>query len=369
MTQALLQELSNSDIQWMNAKGEQQEIPKDKVLKLEENSADCFHILLDGTLSVALTPKSDDPLAKAFAALEGNDRSNLEITRLSHGEVVGENTLLGLKNKGVTIKTLEKCLLLSIPLTEFQLKSKQDRAFAARFYRAIAVLYLNRVEKMLERLGRKNFAQSQPVRDVLYIFGQLHDSDLDWAIANGIVQKVIAQTNLIRQGGPVDALYLLLEGKMTVFFESSGNNPLTSIFASIENKEKATETSGKAIALLQKGEIIGEAPFIDGRLPYATVQAKEDSLVLTLNRSLLMSKLQQDIGFAARFYQAISTLLAHKLQGVIGRLSTSRRTYTGGQSLSNIIEYEDELDENLLEQMSLAATRFDWMLKKLKGIA
>ncbi len=60
-------------------------------------------------------------------------------------------------------------------------------------------------------------------------------------------------------------------------------------------------------------------------------------------RPLLIAKLQQDIGFAARFYQAIATLLADKLQRIISRLSVGRRTYTQGQSLSPEIRYEIDI--------------------------
>lgn len=363
MTETLLKELSNSDIEWAVATGKKQEIARNTVLFEEENTADSFHILLEGTLSVKLAQRQNNPLADAFATLEGKDTASFEITRLSRGEIIGENALIGLTDTGITIKALEKCLLLSIPVAELKIKSDEDKEFAARFYRAIATLYLNRLQSLLDRLGRINFSQSQPVRDILYIFGQLHDSDLDWAISNGSVQQIPAQTDLIRQGGPVDALYFLLDGQMSVFFETNqNNNPLTNIFATLEGKK----SSGKEIAKLYKGEIIGEAPFIDARLPYATVKAVDDSLVLALARPILIAKLQQDIGFAARFYQAISTLLAHKLEGIVNRLSIGRRTYDQGQSLRNGIQYVDEIDEELLEQISLAATRFNWMLERLQ---
>jgi bacteriocin-type transport-associated protein len=362
MTEILLQELSNSDIDWMIATGKQQEISADTTLMRKGNTFESFYILLEGTLVATLSQRLNNPLARAFATLEDNDTSGFEIIRLSRGEVVGENTLISLHAQAITIKAWERCLVISLPLRELKTKLRQDQEFAARFYRAIAILYLNRLQHILNRLGRKNFAKTHPVRDVLYIFGQLHDSDLDWAIAHGTLEKIPAQTALIRQGRPIDALYFLLDGQMSVSIESDQHNPLTKIFATLEG----TESSGKEIAKLHKGEIIGEAPFIDGRLPYTTVTATENSLVLSLARPLLIAKLQQDAGFAARFYRAIATLLADKLQGIISRLSVGRRTYIQGQSLDDQIQYEDELDVDTLEQMSLAATRFDWMLGQLK---
>ncbi len=362
MTEALLQELNNSDIAWMIATGKQQEISDGTKLMRGGDTFNSFHIILEGSATVILSQQHHNPLAHAFATLEGTQISGLEIMRLSRGEIVGENVFTGWASPAIAIKTGERSLLLSLPLAELKTKLLEDKGFAARFYRSIAVLYLNRLHLLLNRLGRNNFAKTQPVRDVLYIFGKLHDSDLDWVIANGTLEKISARTTLIRQGGPIDALYFLLDGQMSLSLEGDRHNPLTSIFATIEG----TEVPGEEIAKLHKGEIIGEAPFINGSLSYATVTATEDSLLLALARPLLIAKLQQDIGFAARFYLAIATLLADKLQGIISRLSIGRRTYSQDKPLSGRVRYEDELDSKTLEQMSLAATRFDWMLGRLK---
>ncbi len=354
MTEVLLKELSNSDLEWMTATGKQETFYPGHIL-----TGDNFYIILEGTLVATMAQPDDNPLAQAFGKLEA---SGLEIMHLSSGEVVGENILTGFKSHNITVKAEDRCLVVSLPLEALKTKLKQDKGFAARFYRAIAILYLNRLQSLLDRLGRKKFTPNQAVRDVLYIFGKLHDSDLDWAIANGNIEKITAQTTLIRQGRPVEALYFLLDGKMSVSFENNQHNPLTSIFATLEG----TEVSAQEITKLYKGEIIGETPFIDGRLPYATVTAVENSLVLALSRPLLIAKLQQDIGFAARFYQAIGTLLADKLQGIISKFNSSRRTYVQEESFNNQGIDEDEIDPDTLEQMSFAATRFDWMLGRLK---
>ncbi|VEP18760.1 Cyclic nucleotide-binding protein [Hyella patelloides LEGE 07179] len=362
MTEVILQELNNSDIDWIIATATKQKIYPNTVLMRDGNTFNNLYLILEGTVIATLLQKRSNPLTQAFATLEGTNIPEIEIMRLSRGEIVGENTFTGFNSRAITITALRKGLVLSLPLEELKNKLYQEKGFAARFYRAIAILYLNRLQNLLYRLGRKNFAKSQPVRDVLYIFGQLHDSDLDWAIANGTIEKIPAQTTLIRQGGPVDALYFLLDGQMKVSLENNESNPLTNIFATLEGRE----SSGKEIINLHKGEIMGETSFIDGRSPYATVTAVADSLVLSLARPILVTKLQQDVGFAARFYQAISTLLADKLQGIISRLSVGRRTYVQGQPLNDQMHYEDEIDAKTLEQMSLAATRFDWMLERLK---
>jgi bacteriocin-type transport-associated protein len=363
MREVLLQELSNSDIDWMLTTSHKREIADGTVLAQAGKTGDTFHILLEGTLIATVSQTRHNPLARAFATIEGDGTAGLEVARFSSGEVVGENSLIGVPST-TNIQALEKSLLMSIPLGQLAAKLKQDAGFSARFYRAIAILYSDRLQSLISRLGRSKLVQMQPIRDVLFIFGKLHDSDLDWFTANGKLKRIAPQEILLRQGGPVDALYVLLQGQMAVSISSNQDNPLTRIFATLEGN-KASE---QEIAKLYKGEIMGEATFIDGRLPYADIKAVEDSLVLAIARSELLAKLQQDVGFAARFYRAIATLLSDRFQGLLNRMGYRRHTYSPGQTLSEKVKYEDEIDSDILEQMSLAAVRFDWMLENLKAI-
>jgi len=67
----------------------------------------------------------------------------------------------------------------------------------------------------------------------------------------------------------VDALYILLGGTMTVSISEDNRNPLARAFA-LEAVRK------KAVAETVSGRNRGK-PFIDVRLPSATVKALEDS--------------------------------------------------------------------------------------------
>ena len=180
-------------------------------------------------------------------------------------------------------------------------------------------------------------------------------------MATGSQQKITANTILIDEGGPVDALYILLSGTMSLSVSDDERNPLARAFATIEG----SEITSREIARLSKGEIMGETPFIDGRLPSATVKAVKDSLLLSIPRQQFAAKLQQDVGFASRFYRVIASLIYQRLQGMYSRLSYGRRVYSKGQSLDENVLYEDELDLNVLERMALAAKRFERMLRRL----
>ena len=365
MTEVLLKELSNSDIDWIIATGRQMEINPGTVLVREGKAADSLHIVLDGTLTVTVSQAENNRLARAFAAIEGIENSSREIARLSSGEVVGEIPLVGVRPTATTVKALEKSLVMSIPQQQLEAKLQQDVGFASRFYRAIAILLSDRLERITSQISRNKFAPNQPLSDVLFVLGELNDSDIDWMMATGSQQKIAANTLLIHEGAPVDALYILLSGIMTVSVSEDKRNPLTRAFAALDGGE----TAGREIARLSKGEIVGETPFIDTRLPAATVKTLEDSVVLSIPRQQLAAKLQQDVGFASRFYRVIATLLSHRLQGMLSRLGYGRRVYSKGQPLNEKVEYDDELDSSVLDRMALAGKRFDWMLGQLRNVS
>src|SRR5436305_10529560 len=126
------------------------------------------------------------------------------------------------------------------------------------------------------------------MRKVLFLFGQLNDDDVEWMLTAGARRFVPAGEILIEQGVPVDALFILLEGKLAVWLKS----------------RRGPE---RELARLEAGEIVGEMSFVDARPPSATVRALEDSTVFALSKGILNRKLAADQGFAARFYLALSS--------------------------------------------------------------
>jgi len=363
MTEVLLKELTNSDIDWMIAIGDRREIAAGTVLIQGGEAINSLHILLDGILTVTIAEPDNNPLTRAFAAIEGIEAPNREIARLSSGEVVGEVPfVVGTRLTTTTVKAVEKSLVLSISQQELAAKLQQDVGFASRFYRAIAIMLSDRLQSIINQLGRSNIAQGKPLKDILFVLGKLHDSDIDWMMACGTQHKIVANTVLIYEQRPVDAFYILLSGIMSMSVSEYERNPLARAFAAIEE----SEVSNREIAKLSKGEIMGETPFIDGRLPSTTIKAIENSMVLSISRQQLTAKLQQDIGFASRFYQVIATLLSNRFQGMLTHLGYGRRVYSSGQPLDENIEYEDELDSSYLDRMALAGKRFEWMQGRLR---
>lgn len=363
MREVLLKELSNSDIDWMLTTGSKEEIASGKVLIRQGEPVDALYILLDGELTVSLSQSDDNPLGRAFAALEGGEMSGREIARLTSGDMVGEIPFLEAYLPATTVKALTKSLVLAIPRQQLATKLKEDISFAAHLYRANAILLSDRLEQIVSQLGNSTLVLSQPqLREILFIFAELRDSDIDWLIVAGTVSKITAGSVLIAGGRPVEALHILLEGKLTLSASEDDRNPLARAFSSLEN----SESTEREFARLSRGDIVGETPFIEAPPPSFSVKAAEDSWVLSIPQWRLAAKLLHDLAFAARFYRVLAVLLADKQRAVVSRLGYGRLSYSKGQSLDDTMQYENELSSDFLAQVALAGARFDWMLKRIR---
>jgi len=172
------------------------------------------------------------------------------------------------------------------------------------------------------------------VRKVLYLMGVLQDSDLEWMLQHGAARALEPGTVLIREQQAVDSLYFLLEGELSV------------------------TVGDKFVARLLAGEIVGEISFVDSRPPSATVRAASASYVLAIPCAEIRAKIAADPSFAARFYRSIAVFLADRL-----RVTTSRFGY--GDAVQDT-EQADEIDPDVLDAVSLAAVRFEQMVKRLR---
>jgi CRP-like cAMP-binding protein len=172
------------------------------------------------------------------------------------------------------------------------------------------------------------------MRKALYILGILDDTDANWLATTGKARSINTGTVIIQQGVPVDSLFLVIDGQFQVY---SG---------SVE------------IAKLLAGEIVGEISFVDSRPPSASVKATVDSQVLAVPKAALRARLQQDTGFASRFYLSVATFLADRMRSADARLT--------GQIVREGQEGDlDELPVDMLENIALASARFDMIIKRM----
>jgi bacteriocin-type transport-associated protein len=363
MTDILLRELSNDDIDWMLGTGETKEIPANTVIFEQGTPVKAFYILLDGTLSVYAVP------------IANRSSDECQLFQLSSGEMVGEFPLLKNSYSTTNVKAIEKSSILSVPLWSLGVKLQKDINFAAHLYRAIAILLADRLHKTINQLAKtvgQNIAQiaQYQQRKMFFIFAELQDSDIDWLVGAGTLERIPAGTVIINAGRPADALHILLDGKLGLTPCEDNINPWMRAKTQSQNKE----TQPNTFAIISKGDIFGETPFVEASPSSITIKALVNSLVLSIPRWRLAAKLLHDIGFAIRFYRVLAILFADKQQAVISQITsqiTSHSDYNKPQyNINNFLDednnLENELNADTLLQMSLAANRFDWMLKKIQ---
>ncbi len=170
------------------------------------------------------------------------------------------------------------------------------------------------------------------MKRVLFVLGQLDDADIEWMIDHGNKRTLDAGDYLVKQGEPIENIYLILSGQFRIFNE--------------ENAEMD-------IANISSGEIVGEMSFLDDQLPSVSVLAKEYSSVHCIPLHLMKQYMQDNTKFAARFYYSIALFLSDRL-----RKTTSRLGY--GAMEDDV----DELNVNVLNQVGKAGARFSRMLNK-----
>lgn len=176
------------------------------------------------------------------------------------------------------------------------------------------------------------------MRKVLYILGELNDDDVEWMAAIG--RKRLARNatqTLIRQGEPAADLLFVLDGHAVVSVDGVGE-----------------------IARLGTGEVVGELSFVDSAPPSANVVAEPGCVTLSLDKRAITERLRGDAGFSGRFYRALAMFLADRLRDANVRHSATA-------DLSSRVIDEDELDEALLDNVSLAGLRFERMLEILSN--
>lgn len=172
------------------------------------------------------------------------------------------------------------------------------------------------------------------MRKALQLMGNLDDVDIEWMADHGVQQFIAAGTVLIQEGESMDSLYVVLDGRLSV---------------------RTAAMDSREIASLLSGEIVGEISFVDSHPPSASVIAVQDSHVLGISRQVLADKLEKDRAFAARFYRALAVFLADRLRVTVGFLGYGSKQQDADP---------DQLDDSTMDEISVAALRFDDLLRR-----
>ena len=178
------------------------------------------------------------------------------------------------------------------------------------------------------------------MRKVLYILGQLSDTDVDWLANMGQRIQVVKGTELIKFGVEIRNLYIVLEGELSI-----------------------QTNKGFELAKISSGEILGEMSLVDSRPPSASVLVLQDATLLELDKVVLQEKLNMDTGFSSRFYRSIAIFLSERMRSLVGQMGYGDPSDETSSDLGELDP--DELDANVLDNVHLAGARFERLLAKL----
>jgi CRP-like cAMP-binding protein len=339
MTEIVLRELTRSDIDWMATTGQKRIFAVGETVLESGATGYDMHLILEGALALLLPGAAEMQ----------------EISVLSSGDIMGSFFLFNSHRLPVTVRAKERSLLLAIPQSVMLNKLQQDEAFSARFFRAMALLLAHRQQEIIQRSPRTLTMQSLFEKGMLSTFSCLHDGDLCWLSSRGQVQRVEPGWRIL-EGRPLDAVYILLKGSLGLLVCNQQRQALSLAFGAVES------TAADCVAEVQPGEILGVMQILGlGTNPY-TIEARVDSLLLAVPLSLLNAKLQDDLGFASRLYRALASLIAERTQQILLRLRAERLS---PQTLSQMRDQDESLEVEVLQQMSVARAKFNWLLKQL----
>ncbi|MEL6470352.1 MAG: cyclic nucleotide-binding domain-containing protein [Cyanobacteria bacterium J06623_4] len=343
MSDILLRELSNADIDWMVTTGVRQQLTAETPLIVPGDTLDVFYLLLEGQLAMS-------------APCSGR-----EFAQLERGDILGAGWLFSTEPVSV-ISAKSDAVVLSIPKAALLQKLKTDVSFASHFYRAIALIMSERIRHQFEAVSDRNellrYRSGQMVKEALFVFGELHDSDMDWMLRAGKVERIAANDVLLHMGRPVDALYTVLDGQLTIATTDTPYDPFSGCTHALSTQSQAFSP----LAFISRGGLPGVISFLDFKPLPVRIYASRESKVLSIPRQQMVIKLQEDLSFAARFYRVIATQTAQLLASVT---ATECRSASAADSNSDPT-FDDELDMEALQRASQGGKKFDWMLKRLR---
>jgi len=350
MSDILLRELSNTDIDWLVTSGERCTLSAQTILVMPEETLDVFYLVLEGTLAMS-------------APCSGR-----EFAHLSRGDICGIGWLFKTKPVSVTTATSE-AVVLAVPKAAVTAKLRSDNSFAAHFHRAIALIMSERIRRQFEAAQQLDsskaellrYQSGERVKEALFVFGELRDSDIDWMLSAGQIERLEADKVLLNMGRPVDALYTVLDGQFAIATTDQPCDPLSTCSHGLE--EAAKQQTFIPLAHISRGGLPGIISFLDFQPLPVRIHATKNAKLLSISRQKMVIKLQEDLGFAARFYRVIATQTSQLLSSIT---ATECRQQSATEDELSSGEFDDELDMEELQQASEGAAKFDWMLKQLR---
>lgn len=173
------------------------------------------------------------------------------------------------------------------------------------------------------------------MKRVLFLLGHLNDLDIEWMINSGHKETIRSGDILIHRDEPVENLYIILSGELSISDGISNINEIASVGA---------------------GEMLGEMSFLEARPPSVRVMASEACEIFVISKNAIEERMQMDIQFKSNFYYALALFLSNRLRKTTDQLGFGNPEET------------DLIDTNVLDSVAQAGARFSQILKKFSEV-
>ena len=167
------------------------------------------------------------------------------------------------------------------------------------------------------------------MRKALQFLGFLTDGDVEWLLSAGQVEEFQVGETLVSAGQMLDSVIILVEGRVALIESDSPGHSRH----------------------LGPGEVVGE---ISAKPAPATATTALPSRVLRVSRSDLVNKCDADQGFDERFHDVLKTLVSRRMQHALVDEEEDDASQADVCNKASV-----ELDAEMLDQIALAAKKFD----------
>jgi CRP/FNR family transcriptional regulator, cyclic AMP receptor protein len=133
----ILTKLSDDDVEWLSVAGERQWLEPGTTLIRQGEPIEALIFVLDGQVAVSIAGIG-------------------EVARLGSGEILGEMSLVDESPPSATVTVVAPTQVLAVDKQRLVDRLESNAAFAARFYRAIAMFLSIRMRSTVQRLGYGN---------------------------------------------------------------------------------------------------------------------------------------------------------------------------------------------------------------------
>src|SRR5262249_5600780 len=126
----LFGQLQDRDIEWMIRSGRKRQLDPGTTIIEQGRPIQNLYIILDGFLGVWVQARGDTMIA-----------------RLGCGEIVGEMSFVDGRPPSATVRAVTKAVVLAFSREQFAAHLEEDTAFAAHFFRGVAMFLSDRLRK------------------------------------------------------------------------------------------------------------------------------------------------------------------------------------------------------------------------------